>query len=91
MIDFQYSPEKHGIVIAVRIYNSNNIYLDPRAELVLAFDNRHVDIGWTNVKEREMFMPGINGYTLFFDERPKGNFYEMHFKRSSCDQTQPPV
>jgi hypothetical protein len=33
-------------------------------------------ICWTDIKARKQFEPGINGYTLIYDERPKRSWEE---------------
>lgn len=55
-------------VIAIRIYlGLNNT---PMADLKMA-DGVCETIQWTDVKQRKQFESCINGYTLFYDERPK--------------------
>jgi len=61
-------------IVAVRIY-FNEYNVTPIADLKFA-DGVTETIEWTNVKERKTFEPYINGYTLFYDERPKRKFEE---------------
>lgn len=61
-------------VMAVRIY------FDGASKMPMA-DLRMVDgvvehICWVDVKQRKRFDAGINGYTLFYDERPKREWEE---------------
>lgn len=60
-------------VIAVRIYYGLNN--TPMADLRMS-DGVVETIQWTSVKEREAFVPLINGYTLFYDERAKRTWNE---------------
>lgn len=75
--DFGYDVTKHGAIVAIRIfYGENNT---PMAELKTAyatdkFPDRKVTICWVAVNQRTQFMLGINGYTLFYDEREKESF-----------------
>ena len=55
-------------VIAVRIYLDD--YCTPMADLRL-MDGTVKTICWTDVKSRQQYEVGINGYTLIYDERPK--------------------
>lgn len=58
-------------VLAIRIYfDEPRFGKSPRADLLMA-DHVVETIEWTNVKQREQFEAGINGYTLIYDERPK--------------------
>ena len=56
------------IINAVRIYYDKNG--TPMADLK-SMDGVCVTIQWTDVRQRERFMPYITGYTLIYDERPK--------------------
>ena len=64
----QYDPIIHGAVEAIRIFYSENATMDVLAELRFCFGGTTI-IEWTNPDEREKFVEGINGYTLFLDER----------------------
>ena len=55
-------------VIAIRIYLDD--LCTPMADLRL-MDGTVTTICWTDVKSRQKFEAGINGYTLVYDERPK--------------------
>jgi hypothetical protein len=68
---FSYEPSKNGVITAIRIYYLND--RTPMAQLVFAFGGT-VTIEWTNPEQRNIFKDGINGYTLFFDEREKADF-----------------
>lgn len=61
-------------IIAVRIYFADGL-CTPYADLKFS-DGVMETIEWTNVKQRKEFLQYINGYTLFYDERPKRNFNE---------------
>ena len=61
-------------ILAVRIYFADDSFT-PMADLKFS-DGVMETIEWTNVKQREEFLQYINGYTLFYDERPKRNFNE---------------
>ena len=63
-----YDPIIHGAVEAIRIFYSENATMDILAELRFCFGGTTI-IEWTNPDEREKFAEGINGYTLFLDER----------------------
>ena len=63
-----YNPIIHGIVEAIRIFYSENATRDILAELRFCFGGTTI-IEWTNPDEREKFADGIDGYTLFLDER----------------------
>ena len=67
-----YTPEKHGIVTAIRLFYEND--RQPMAELAFCFGGTDI-IEWTNISQREKYSKGINGYTFFFDER-QGNDFE---------------
>ena len=60
-------------IVAIRIYLDTKS--TPMAELK-AFDGTINTIQWTNIEQREWFAPMINGYTLFYDERPKRKWNE---------------
>lgn len=66
-----YTPEKYGIVEAVKIFYGKACW--PYATLAFAYGGT-VTIDWANVKEREKYSRGINAYTLFIDERVKKKF-----------------
>lgn len=66
-----YSVEKNGAVVAMRIFLEDS--RKPMAELAFAYGGT-ATIDWTNVAEREKYKEGINGYTLIYDERPKADF-----------------
>lgn len=69
-----YDPSKQGSITAIRIF-----YDDARnsmAELVFAFGGTEI-IEWTNVRQREVYEIGINGYTFVFDERPNMVFNKL--------------
>lgn len=63
-----YDPDHHGPVEVIRIFYSENDPKDILAELKFCFGGSTI-IEWTNPDEREKFEEGINGYTLFLDER----------------------
>lgn len=63
-----YNPILHGDVEVIRIFYSENCLKDILAELRFCFGGTTI-IEWTNPDEREKFEEGINGYTLFLDER----------------------
>ena len=67
-----YNKPAYGSICAVRIYykgKGNTPYAD------LAFVNgEKVTIQWTDVELRKLYLPGITGYTLFYDERGKADF-----------------
>lgn len=63
----EYNPINHGIVIAIRIFTDEN-GINPMAELAFAFGGTTI-IAWNEPAQRKLFKDGINGYTLFFDER----------------------
>ena len=59
-------------IIAVRIYYDDGT-MTPKADLKFP-DNTCQTIIWTNVSARNQFLPYMNGYTLFYDERSKVNW-----------------
>lgn len=63
-----YNPIIHGTVEVIRIFYSENTTKDILAELRFCFGGTTI-IEWTNPDEREKFADGIDGYTLFLDER----------------------
>lgn len=65
-------------VLAIRIYFDENSATPrtPMADLLMV-DHVVETIEWTNVKQREQFEEGINGYTLIYDERPKMPWAQM--------------
>lgn len=63
-----YDPILHGDVEVIRIFYSENCLNDILAELRFCFGGTTI-IEWTNPDECEKFEEGINGYTLFLDER----------------------
>ena len=69
----KYDMARDGIVNAVRIYYKNGHGPTPYADLAFAYGGM-VTIQWTNVEQRTEYMQGINGYTLFYDEREKAGF-----------------
>lgn len=62
-------------VLAVRIYYKNGCM--PMADLLM---NDYVveHIEWNNPKQRKEFLPYMNGYTLFYDERQKKSWKEIN-------------
>lgn len=56
-------------VLAIRIYYEGSSSI-PMADLRMN-DGVVEHICWVDVKQRKEFEPGINGYTLIYDERPK--------------------
>lgn len=66
-----YDPTIHGIVTAVHIYLEHGY--KPMAELAFAFGGT-ATIHWDNIKEREIYMKGINAYTIMCDDRAKFPF-----------------
>ena len=67
----KYDVSRDGVISAVRIYYKNGS--TPYADLALAYGSM-VTIQWTSVEQRREYMSGINGYTLFYDEREKAEF-----------------
>lgn len=61
-----YDPAYDGAVTAVRIYNKDGY--KPTADLAFAFGGM-ITIEWDRCDLREIFMPGINAYTLMYDTR----------------------
>lgn len=61
-------------VLAVRIFLSDDH--TPMADLFMS-DGVVEHIKWVNPKQREQFEPMINGYTLFYDERPKASWARL--------------
>lgn len=61
-------------IIAVRIYFADGL-CTPYADLKFS-DGVMETIEWVNVKQRKEFLQYTNGYTLFYDERPKKKFNE---------------
>lgn len=72
----KYDVRKDGAVIAIRIYFEGD--RNPMADLILAHEHRKVTIDWVNVEQRAEYAPGINGYTLIYDERDKRPFEEWN-------------
>ena len=60
-------------VIAIRIYLGLNA--TPMADLKIN-DGVVETIQWNDVKQRKQFERYIDGYTLFYDERPKRDWFE---------------
>ena len=58
--------------------NLQNGY-QPMAELAFAFGGK-VTIRWDDVIMRNKYAPGINAYTLMFDERTRFTKFEDHVK-----------
>lgn len=69
-----YNPMIHGSVVAIRIYLKDGF--QPMAELAFAFGGTKI-ISWVSVADRKKYEEGINGYTLFYDERPKAEFKDF--------------
>lgn len=61
-------------VKAVRIYYSGYATL---ADL-LTNDGVTETIDWCDKRQRESFLPMMNGYTMIYDERPKKDWSEYH-------------
>ncbi len=70
-----YDPMKHGAVVAIRIYYEGD--RSPMAEIITAFGYSKT-IAWTHVDSKKEFECGINGYTLFYDEREKCKFEDWN-------------
>lgn len=69
-----YDPSKQGCITAIRIYNDDNN--NSMAELTFAFGGT-TRIDWCNIRHREVYSIGINGYTFIFDERPRMSFDKL--------------
>ena len=69
-----YDPSKQGCITAIRIYNEDNA--KSMAELAFAFGGT-TTIDWCNIRHREVYDIGINGYTFIFDERPRMSFNKL--------------
>lgn len=67
----RYNVMEQGIITAVRIRNNTETGM-VEAELAFAFGDSTV-IDWTCTKTRAEYMLGVNGYTLFFDERTQSS------------------
>lgn len=65
----RYYPPRDGAVNAIRIFYADGT-LTPMAELAFAFGGK-VTVRWDMPLEREVYAPGINCYTVIYDERPK--------------------
>ena len=61
-----YNPAYDGAVTAVRIYLKDGY--QPMADLAFAFGGM-ITIEWDRIDLRDMFIPGINAYTLMYDTR----------------------
>jgi len=72
VVDF-YDLSKMGAINAIRLYTDYSEGYDVKAELAFAYGGSNT-ISWIRPAEREIYEPGINGYTLFFDEREKAPF-----------------
>ena len=70
-----YDVKKDGAVVAIRIFVGEN-GLTPMAEIKCYNCTETMIVRWDEVATREMFMPGITAYTLWYDERPKRDFKE---------------
>lgn len=69
-----YTPETHGCITAIRIFNESGHI--PTAELLFAFGGSRT-IRWDIVENREEYASGITAYTLIYDERPKVPFDQL--------------
>jgi hypothetical protein len=65
----RYYPPRDGAVVAIRIFYAEGTFT-PMAELAFAFGGK-VTVRWDMPLEREVYAPGINAYTVIYDERPK--------------------
>lgn len=75
-MDDTYNVDTHGVVTAIRIYTDWCNAATPMAELAFAFGGSTL-IPWNDPSQRELYKPGITGYTLVFDERlPAGKTFE---------------
>lgn len=72
-----YDPAKHGVVVAMRIFIDWDEMCTPTAELAFAFGGTFV-CPWNRADIREVFLKGINCYTLIYDERLNGTPFEKH-------------
>jgi hypothetical protein len=68
----KYNQYQDGSVKAIRIYYADN-GISPMADLILAYGGK-ITIQWDNIEQREIYSKGINGYTLYYDEREKVDF-----------------
>lgn len=73
-----YTPEKDGAIIAIRIYLKDGY--KPMAILIPAFGGSY-QIHWDYVDERKPFLKGINAYTIFFDDRAKNTNFEGFLRK----------
>ena len=68
-----YDPSKQGAIVAIRIYEDGP---NSMAELAFAFGGTTI-IDWCNIRHREVYSIGIDGYTFIFDQRPKMSFDKL--------------
>ena len=65
-----YNPTVHGVITAIEIQPTNNP-VKPSAMLAFAFGGKVV-VDWTEEGVKD-YLPGINGYTMFYDLRARRN------------------
>ena len=64
--------DNSGMINAVRIYMDTD-GMTPLADLAFAYGGTET-IVWNNISQKSKYEDKINGYTFFFDERPKAGF-----------------
>lgn len=63
-----YDPAEHGVIVAMRIFTDWDNMCTPTAELAFAYGGTFV-CQWNRADIREIFLKGIDSYTLIYDER----------------------
>ena len=72
-----YEVTKHGAVTAIHLY-MDECSGAPLADLAFAFGGAVSGVMWDMVDERNLYMPGINSYTLVYDDRYRNNDFEHY-------------
>ena len=75
-----YNVEKHGAVVAIHLYLGGEYDVTPMADLAFAFGGAAAGVRWDCINEREVYLPGINSYTVVYDDRFRGRDFDSYVK-----------
>lgn len=70
-----YTPERDGVIIAVRLFLEENT-LSPLAEVMTVYGKRKI-IRWDSVENRALYGKGITSSTVYYDERTTMDFSDL--------------
>lgn len=67
-----YNPAENGYILAIRLF-----YAQGTTRATIKTESCRYQIDWECDSQRNVFLPGIDKDTLFYDERQKPMFHEI--------------